>query len=51
MFNKNFIRFNIFDFVAFVLIVKKFEKELKIYIDYKIFNALTMKNRNAFFLA
>ena len=50
MLDKNFIRFNIFDFVAFVLIVKKFEKELRVCIDYKALNALTMKNRNASFL-
>ena len=50
MIDKNFIRLYIFDFVALVLIVKKFEKELKVCIDYKVFNVLTMKNRNAFFL-
>ena len=44
--NKNYIKFNIFSYVISILIVKKLNKKLKIYINYKIFNALIIFNRN-----
>jgi len=44
---KKFIRFSSSPYAAPVLIMKKFKRGLKIYIDYRIFNALTIKNRNA----
>ena len=47
MLKKDFIRFNNFDYAIFVLIIKKFEENLRIYVDYKAFNALIIKNRNA----
>ena len=47
MLNKNFIKFNISKYVVFVLIIKKFDENLKICVNYKIFNVLTIKNRNA----
>src|SRR6266511_5335482 len=47
---KKFIRFNSSLYAAPVLVVKKFKEELKIYIDYRIFNILTIKNRNALLL-
>ena len=47
MLNKNFIKFNISKYVAFVLIIKKFDENLKVCVNYKIFNALTIKHRNA----
>ena len=50
MLEKDFIRFNKFDYAIFVLIIKKFEENLRICVDYKILNALIIKNRNAFFL-
>ena len=46
MLNKNFIRFNYFDYFFSVLIVKKSENKFKICVDYRILNVLTMKNRN-----
>ena len=50
MLKKNFIRSSFFRFVIFVLIIKKFEKNFRICINYKLFNALIIKNRNCFFL-
>ena len=47
---KEYIRLNILSYVVLVLIVKKLNKELRIYIDYRAFNALIIKNRNALFL-
>ena len=47
---KKFIRSNSFRFATFVLIIKKFEKKFRICINYKLFNALIIKNRNCFFL-
>ena len=44
---KRYIRLNILSYVASILIVKKLDKKLRIYIDYRALNALTIKNRNA----
>ena len=44
--NKDYIKFNIFFYATLILIVKKSNKKLKIYINYKAFNALTIFNRN-----
>ena len=40
----------VFFYTIFILIVKKFNKGLKVYIDYKMFNVFIIKNRNAFLL-
>ena len=48
--NKKFIKFNFFEYVASILIIKKLKNNLKICNNYKIFNALTIKNKNVFFL-
>ena len=45
MLEKRYIRLSISSYVASILIVKKFNKELRIYIDYRTLNALTIKNR------
>ena len=50
MLKKNFIRFNKFDYAIFVLIIKKLEENLRMCVDYRVFNALIIKNRNAFSL-
>ena len=50
MLKKKFIRLNFFRFAIFVLIIKKFEIFFQICINYKLFNALIIKNRNYFFL-
>ena len=46
MFNKKYIKLNIFSYVASILIVKKLNKEFRICINYRALNALTIKNRN-----
>ena len=45
MLKKIFIRFNFFEYVAFVLIVKKSKNEFRVYVNYKTLNAITIKNR------
>ena len=50
MLKKDFIRFSKFDYAIFVLIIKKFEKNLRICVNYRVLNALIIKNRNAFSL-
>jgi len=47
---KGFIKFNSLFYAAPVLIVKKSKEGLKVYIDYRIFNTLTIKNRNVLLL-
>ena len=44
--NKDYIKFNIFFYAASIFIVKKLNKKLKIYINYKVFNALIILNYN-----
>ena len=44
--NKNYIRFNISFYAILIFIVKKPNKEFKVYINYKIFNAFIILNRN-----
>ena len=44
---KEYIRLSISSYVVLVLIIKKLDKELRIYIDYRALNTLTIKNRNA----
>ena len=43
---KRYIRLSILLYVASILIVKKFDKKLRIYINYRALNALIIKNRN-----
>ena len=50
MLKKNFIRSSFFRFAILVLIIKKFEKNFRVCINYKSLNALIIKNRNCFFL-
>ena len=47
---KEFIKSNSSPYAAPVLVIKKFKGGLRICIDYRIFNALTIKNRNIFLL-
>ncbi len=47
---KGFIRFSSSPYTAPVLVIKKFEGELRICINYRVFNTLTIKNRNVFLL-
>ena len=48
--NKNYIQFNLFNYVAFVFIIKKFKNKLRVCINYRLFNILIIKNRNNFLL-
>ena len=50
MLGKGYIRPSTSPYIALVLIVKKLDRGLRIYIDYRSLNALTIKNRNALFL-
>ena len=50
MFKKNFIRFNYFLIVLFVLFVKKSKDKLRFCVDYRNFNVMTIKNRYSIFL-
>ena len=50
MLNKRYIKSNIFFYIISILIIKKLNEKLRIYIDYRILNFLIIKNRNAFFL-
>ena len=50
MLNKNFIKLNFFEYAISILIIKKFENDLRMCVDYKIFNILIIKNKNAFSL-
>ncbi len=47
---KKFIKFNNSSYTAPILVVKKSKKRLKTYIDYRILNTFTIKNRNALLL-
>ncbi len=47
---KEFIKFNSLPYAAPVLVVKKFKRGLRVYIDYRALNALTIKNCNIFSL-
>ena len=44
--NKEYIKFNILSYAILILIVKKLDKEFKIYVNYRIFNVLIILNRN-----
>ena len=47
---KNFIRRNSLNYAIFVFVIKKFDKNFRICVNYKILNVLIIKNRNYFLL-
>ena len=47
MFDKGYIKSSTSSYVTPILIVKKSDKRLHIYIDYRVLNSLIIKNRNA----
>ena len=49
-FNKEFIRVNRFEIAAFVLFIKKLNKNLRFCVDYKGLNVVIVKNRYFLFL-
>ena len=49
MLTKNFIRSNFSRYAISILIIKKFDENFRICVDYRTLNALTIKNRNCFF--
>ena len=50
MLKKSYIRSSISSYIAFVLIVKKPDNDLRICVDYRALNALIIRNRNIFSL-
>ena len=46
MLKKKYIKSSIFLYIIFILIIKKSDKEFRIYIDYRIFNAFIILNHN-----
>ena len=50
MLKKGYIRSNISSYAALILIVKKFDDDLRICVNYYALNALIIRNRNAFLL-
>ena len=50
MLKKGYIQSNIFLYTAFILIIKKFDDDLRIYVNYRALNVLIIRNRNAFLL-
>ena len=48
MLSKKYIKKNTSSYTAPILIIKKPNKRLRVYINYKILNAFIIKNRNAF---
>ena len=50
MFNKKYIKSNIFSYAASIFIIKKLNEEFRICIDYRTLNFLIIKNRNTFSL-
>ena len=47
---KNYIWINIFDYTLFVLVIKKFDENFRVCVNYKAFNVFIIKNRNNFSL-
>ena len=47
MFDKEYIKSNIFFYITSIFIVKKSNERFRIYIDYQTLNFLIVKNRNA----
>ena len=47
MISKDFIRRNHAHYIASILIVKKFDEELRVCVNYRALNALIIKNKNA----
>ena len=50
IFEKGYIKKNILLYVTLILIIKKLNEELRIYVNYKILNALIFRNKNISFL-
>ena len=50
MLGKGYIRRSTSPYIALVLIIKKPNRGLRIYIDYRVLNTLTIWNRNALLL-
>ena len=50
MLNKNYIRSSTFEYAVSMLIIKKFDDELRVCVNYRAFNTFIIKNRNASFL-
>ena len=49
IFEKSYIKRNISSYVTSILIIKKLNKNLRIYVNYKVLNILIIQNKNIFF--
>ena len=49
IFEKDYIKRNISPYVTLILIIKKLNKNLRIYVNYKILNILIIRNKFFFF--
>ena len=47
MLEKEYIKFNTLFYIIFILIMKKSNKGLRFYVNYRILNALIILNKNA----
>ena len=47
---KRYIKFNLLFYITPILIIKKFDKKLRIHVDYRVFNAFIILNHNALLL-
>ena len=50
MLKKNYIRTNTFLYTILILIIKKLNNDLRIYVNYRALNALIIRNQNIFLL-
>ena len=50
MLDKGYIRFSISSYTISILIIKKLDKELRLYINYRALNTLIILNRNVLLL-
>ena len=50
MLKKNYIRINTFLYTILILIIKKLNNDLRIYVNYRALNALIIRNQNIFLL-
>ena len=49
IFEKDYIKRNISPYVTLILIIKKLNKSLRIYVNYKVLNILIIRNKFFFF--
>ena len=50
IFSKKYIRLSTFLYAISILIIKKFNKDLRVYVNYRALNTLIILNKNVFLL-